>query len=258
VLTVRTEGESSPAHPAPFKPGAFEPRPGALEPRPGPPLGQRRPPRRPPPRGTPRPIPARPSYRAPRLSNGGAPRRPPLDAAPGLSSLGKFSAGPPPHHRRAPRRSPSTGRRGRLDLASYQSPPARGSAAPTKTGVPPTSDSASQRPRSRQACRSAAQCKAFRWRLGASARRPAHTRTEGESSAAHRAQSPGLSSLGPGLSSLGKAPRPRAGGPRGAHQDQGVPPASDSVPEVILAACRPAEAGRWRRHRRQRQPLEQE
>jgi hypothetical protein len=71
VLTVRTEGESSPAHPAPFKPGAFEPRPGALEPRPGPPPGQRRPPRRPPPRGTPRPIPARPSYRAPRLSNGG-------------------------------------------------------------------------------------------------------------------------------------------------------------------------------------------
>jgi hypothetical protein len=215
VLTVRTEGESSPAHPAPFKPGAFEPRPGALEPRPGPPLGQRRPPRRPPPRGTPRPIPARPSYRAPRLSNGGAPRRPPLDAAPGLSSLGKFSAGPPPHHRRAPRRSPSTGRRGRLDLASYQSPPARGSAAPTKTGVPPTSDSASQRLRSRQAYRSAAQCKAFRWRLGASARRPAHTRTEGESSAAHRAQSPGLSSLGPGLSSLGKAPRPsRRGAPR--------------------------------------------
>ena len=55
-----------------------------------------------------------------------------------------------------------------------------------------------------------------------------------------------------------KPPGPRAGGLRGAHQDQGVPPASDSVPEVILAACRPAEAGRWRRHRRQRQPLEQE
>ena len=40
MLTVRTEGESSTAQPAPFKPGAFEPRPGALEPRPGSPFGE--------------------------------------------------------------------------------------------------------------------------------------------------------------------------------------------------------------------------